>query len=227
MSELQKMLNTSLSFEKQILTHEVRARKIAFAISITAIAFALLCIAALIVMLPLKQTEIELYTVDSHTGRAEYVSRIKEKDLSTEVAMAKSFAANYARLREGYNYFSLQNSYDTVQLFNSGQVNTDYLSWFASSDAPDTVFQNSANVVETEVISNLISEATSPDMLATLRLKKTIRHVADGSTRTELWNIRLTYHYAPQKTLTESQREINPLGFIVTSYQRDKELRKE
>lgn len=227
MSELQKMLNTSLSFEKQILTHEVRVKKFAFAIAIIAIVFSLLCIAALIIILPLKHTDIELYTVDSHTGRAEYISRVKEKDLLSEIAMAKSFAANYVRLREGYNYFALQNSYDTVQLFNSGPVNTDYLSWFSGPDAPDTFYQNSANFVETEVISNIISDATLPDKLATLRLKKIIRRVADGSNRIELWNIRLTYHYTPQKALTDAQRESNPLGFTVTSYQRDKELRKE
>ncbi|HEE9941887.1 TPA: type IV secretion system protein [Citrobacter freundii] len=227
MSELQKTLNTSQSFEKVMLTRDARAKKLAFVIAAVATVFALLSVVAVIVMLPLKHTEVELYTVDSHSGRAEYVTRVKEKDISTKEAMAKAFAANYATLREGYNYFALQSNYDTVQLFNSGQVNADYLAWFAGQDAPDKVYQNAANVVETEVISNIISQATAPDMLATLRLKRTIRHVVDGATRVEFWNVRLTYHYVPHKALTDAQRESNPLGFIVTSYQRDKELRKE
>ncbi|WP_337049929.1 type IV secretion system protein [Serratia fonticola] len=227
MAELQNLLNTSQSFEKTMLTKESRAKKLAFVIAAVATVFALLCVVAIIVMLPLKQTNVELYTIDSHTGRSEYVSRVKDKDISTEEAMAKAFAANYVMRREGYNYFALQNDYDTVQLFNSEQVNTDYLDEFAGAEAPDKVYQDAANVAEPEIISNVISPATAPDKLATLRLKKTIRHVVDGVTRVEFWDIRLTYHYAPRKALTEAQRESNPLGFIVTSYQRDKELRKE
>ena len=69
--------------------------------------------------------------------------------------------------------------------------------------------------------------ATGPDNLATLRIKRTIRRIADNSVKTDVWNIRLTYRYVPHQQLTDSQREVNPLGFIVTSYQRDKELRGE
>ncbi|MBS0847038.1 type IV secretion system protein [Citrobacter sp. JGM124] len=227
MSELPKILNTSRSFEKVMLTRDAQAKKLAGIIAAAATLLALLSMMAVIVMLPLKHTEVALYTVDSHSGRAEYVTRIKEKDIASEEAMAKAFAAHYAKLREEYNYFALQNNYDTVQLFNSGQVNADYLAGFAGPDAPDKVYQNAANLVEIEVISNLISLATAPDKLATLRLKKTIRHIVDGATRVEFWNIRLTYRYLPHQALTEAQRESNPLGFTVTSYQRDKELRKE
>ena len=227
MSELQKILNTSQSFESVMLNRDRRDKKIAIAIAVVATVFALLCLVALIVLLPLKNTEVDLYTVDSHSGRAEYVTRVKENAITSEEALAKAFAANYTKLREGYNYFSLQNDYDTVQLFNSAQVNASYLALFAGQDAPDKVYQNAQNVVDIEVISNLISPATAPDMLATLRIKRTIRHVVDGATRVEFWVVRLTYHYEPQKALTEAQRESNPLGFIVTSYQRDKELRKE
>jgi type IV secretion system protein VirB8 len=227
MNELSQVIEASKSFEAHRLTQESRSKKVAWAIAIAGGVFALLCVVAIIVMLPLKQTDVELYTVDSHTGRAEFVSRVRDKDISTEEAMAKAFAANYVSLRERYNYFSLQNDYDTVQLFNSDTVNADYLAWFDSKDAPDKVWQNAANVVDTEVISNVITPATAPDNLATLRLKKTIRHVADGATRTEFWDLRVTYHYLPQKALTDAQRESNPLGYIVTSYQRDKELRKE
>jgi Type IV secretory pathway, component VirB8 len=172
MAELQNLLNTSQSFEKTMLTKESRAKKLAFVIAAVATLFALLCVVAIIVMMPLKQTDVELYTIDSHTGRSEYISRVKDKDISSEEAMAKAFAANYVMRREGYNYFALQNDYDTVQLFNSEQVNTDYLDWFAGADAPDKVYQDAANVADPEIISNVISPATAPDMLATIRLKK-------------------------------------------------------
>ena len=39
--------------------------------------------------------------------------------------------------------------------------------------------------------------------------------------------ILMTYRYFPQKKMTASEREVNPFGFIVTSYQRFKEKSDE
>ena len=88
---------------------------------------AAMAIAAIIILLPLKTTDTELWSVDKQTGRYEYMTRVKERDISSEKALAHSLAAHYVRLREGYNYFSLQRDYDDVQLFNSDSVNRDYL----------------------------------------------------------------------------------------------------
>jgi type IV secretion system protein VirB8 len=155
------------------------------------------------------------------------MTRIKERDISTQDALAHSLAAHYVRLREGYNYFSLQRDYDDVQLFNSDSVNKDYLDGFNSDQAPDVIFNKAEYVVYIDIISNVHASATAPDHLATLRIRRTIRRIADNSVKTDVWNIRLTYRYLPRKQLTDSQREVNPMGFIVTSYQRDKELRTE
>lgn len=228
MSELKTMLATAQSFEKHMLTREERrSKKVAWSVAVCALLVVVLLIIALIVMLPLKTTLVKLYTVDGHNGCAEYVSEVKELGVTTEAAMAKAFAANYVRLREGYNYFSLQNDYDQVQLFSSDAVRADYLATFAGKDAPDKVYQDADYVVDTAVISNVISAATAPDMFATLRVKRTVRQVQNGSTREEFWDIRLTYHYLPHEKLTGAQHESNPLDFIVTSYQRDQELRKK
>ncbi|WP_414146667.1 VirB8/TrbF family protein [Enterobacter sp. 148H3] len=37
----------------------------------------------------------------------------------------------------------------------------------------------------------------------------------------------MTYRYFPQKKMTASEREVNPFGFTVTSYQRFKEKSDE
>ncbi|GAB7197428.1 hypothetical protein OS31_34280 [Dickeya oryzae] len=114
-----------------------------------------------------------------------------------------------------------------MQLFNSDSVNRDYLDEFNGNQAPDVIFNKAEYVVSVEIISNIHAPATAPDYLATLRVKRIIRRIADNTVKTDIWNIRLTYRYLPRKQLTDSQREVNPLGFIVTSYQRDKELRGE
>lgn len=227
MSEVNNVIDASRTFESVILEKDIREKKVAWLMAAVGFALAAMAIAAIIILLPLKTTEIELWSVDKQTGRYDYMTRIKERDISTEASLAHALAANYVKRREGYNYFSLQRDYDDVQLFNSDGVNKDYLDGFNGDQAPDVVFNKAEYVVSIDIISNVHAPATAPDHLATLRIKRTIRRVADNSVKTDVWNIRLTYRYLPRKQLTDSQREVNPLGFIVTSYQRDKELRSE
>lgn len=227
MSEVNNVIDASRSFESVILEKDAREKKVAWLMAAVGFVLAAMAIAAIIILLPLKTTEIELWSVDKQTGRYDYMTRIKERDISTEASLAHALAANYVKRREGYNYFSLQRDYDDVQLFNSDGVNKDYLDGFNGDQAPDVVFNKAEYVVAIDIISNVHAPATAPDRLATLRIKRTIRRVADNSVKTDVWNIRLTYRYLPRKQLTDSQREVNPLGFIVTSYQRDKELRSE
>ncbi|MFJ5475279.1 virB8 family protein [Pectobacterium carotovorum] len=227
MSETENIIASSRTFESVLLEKDEREKKLAWRIAAIGFALAAMAITALIILLPLKNTEIELWSVDKQTGRYEYMTRIKEQNISTEKALAQALAAHYVRLREGYNYFALQRDYDDVQLFNSDSVNRDYLDGFNSNQAPDVIFNKAEYVVSIDIISNVHATATDPDHLATLRIKRTIRRIVDNSVKTDVWNIRLTYRYLPRKQLTDSQREVNPLGFIVTSYQRDKELRGE
>ncbi|MGI8455083.1 virB8 family protein [Pectobacterium carotovorum] len=227
MSETENIIASSRTFESVLLEKDEREKRIAWRIAAIGFALAVMAITALIIVLPLKTTEIELWSVDKQTGRYEYMTRIKEQNISTEKALAQALAAHYVRLREGYNYFALQRDYDDVQLFNSDSVNRDYLDGFNSNQAPDVIFNKAEYVVSIDIISNIHATATDPDHLATLRIKRTIRRIVDNSVKTDVWNIRLTYRYLPRKQLTDSQREVNPLGFIVTSYQRDKELRGE
>nr|WP_113867792.1 type IV secretion system protein [Brenneria salicis]NMN92903.1 type IV secretion system protein VirB8 [Brenneria salicis ATCC 15712 = DSM 30166]RBP60979.1 type IV secretion system protein VirB8 [Brenneria salicis ATCC 15712 = DSM 30166]RLM29754.1 hypothetical protein BHG07_14450 [Brenneria salicis ATCC 15712 = DSM 30166] len=227
MPETEKVLASSRNFETVILEKDAREKKVAWLMAAVGFILAAMAIVALIIQLPLKTTDIELWSVDKQTGRYEYMTRIKERDISTEDALAHSLAAHYVRLREGYNYFSLQRDYDDVQLFNSDSVNKEYLDGFNSDQAPDVIFNKAEYVVYIDIISNVHASATAPDHLATLRIRRTIRRIADNSVKTDVWNIRLTYRYLPRKQLTDSQREVNPMGFIVTSYQRDKELRTE
>ncbi|WP_413741651.1 virB8 family protein [Sodalis sp. RH15] len=227
MSETEKVLATSRTFEAVILEKDERTRKVAWLMAAVGFILAAMAIAALIILLPLKTTEIELWSVDKQTGRYEYMTRIKARDISSEESLSHALAANYVKLREGYNYFSLQHDYDDVQLFNSDSVNKEYLAGFNSDQAPDVIFNKAEYVVYIDIISNVHASATAPDHLATLRIRRTIRRIADNSVKTDVWNIRLTYRYLTRKQLTDSQREVNPMGFIVTSYQRDKELRTE
>ena len=227
MSEVDKITAASRQFETAILERDTRLKKAGWIVSGL---FFIICIimgVAIVVMLPLKQTITELYSIDKQTGRIEYMTTVKESELSESDALNKAETAAYVVRRERYNYFALQKDYNDTQLFNSDKVNQQYLDLFNSDHSPDIIYEKAGYVVNIDVISNVHSDATAPDRLATLRVKRTIRRISDGTETTDFMNIRLTYRYVPSMELTDAEREINPLGFIVTSYQRDKDLRTE
>ncbi|EKY2038143.1 type IV secretion system protein [Cronobacter sakazakii] len=224
MSE-QKLIAESRTFEQQMIDRDKRATKAGFIVGGVGLLIAVLALVAVVVMLPLKQTDVELYTVDNHTGRVEHITRISKTSLTAEEAYQKAMAANYVKIRERYVYPSLQDDYETVQMYNSPEVNNDYLALYAGKNAPDKVYNNGANTVKIDILSSQITDGTAPDKVATIRYKKTIRRLVDNQTRYEYWDARFTFHSDPNKEMSDEEREVNYFGFTVTSWQTDREIR--
>ncbi|EBP3482414.1 type IV secretion system protein [Salmonella enterica subsp. enterica] len=224
MSE-QKLIAESRSFEQREIDRDKRAAKAGFVVGGAGLLIAVLAVAAILVMLPLKETIVELVTVDNHTGRQEHITRASKTSITAEEAYQKAMSANYVKVRERYVYPSLQDDYETVQVYNAPQVNDDYLTLYAGKNAPDKVYQNGAHTVKVEILSNQITDGTAPDKVATVRYKKIIRRLADNSTRNEYWDARFTFHSDPEKEMSDAEREINYFGFTVTSWQTDREIR--
>lgn len=219
------LIAAAKTFEQRNIDAGKRAGKAGFIVGAAGLLLAIMCMGVVIIMLPLKQTKVELYTVDNHTGDGQFVTSVSRSSLTAQEAVERAGVARYIKMREGYNYFQLQSDYDTVQLFGTPDVNNAFLAWYAGKSAPDEVYQKAAYVVNVDIISSQISDSTSPDRLATVRFKKTIRKVADNAIQTEYWDVRMTFHYEPDREMKARDREANPLGFTVTSYQRDKEIR--
>lgn len=160
MSE-QKLIAESRTFEQQMIERDKRATKAGFVVGGMGLLIAVLALVAVVVMLPLKQTDVELYTLDNHTGRVEHVTRTSKTSLTATEAYQKAMAANYVKVRERYVYPSLQDDYETVQVYNAPEVNDDYLALYAGKNAPDKVYKNGAHTVKVEILSNQITDATA------------------------------------------------------------------
>lgn len=216
-------LKTAQGFE---LKWRQRDKTIAFIIAAIGTVFGLLSLIAIIILLPLKQTNTELYVADKLAGTVEKVTTAEKGELSENSALARYFTQQYVRLREGYDYFRLQHDYDTVQRYGNKVVNKAYLDWWNSSSAPDKVFKDAEYTAEITFITNFISASSNPDnpdLLSTLRFRKDIRDVLSGNVQPEYWTVRMTWRFEPPQAMTDAQRANNPLGFVVTSYQREKE----
>lgn len=222
---IEDKIETAKAFEKIIEAHNEHSKKMAWTIAGVSSLLAVCSILAVVTLTPLKKTELAIVSVDKTTGRTELITQVKEEEIVQADALARYFVDKYIQLREGYNYPSLQSDYETVQLYSANAVKDDYLRLFDSEQAPDKIYNNNSSHVDIDIISNIISNATPPEKLSTVRFKKTTRNFKTGLVTTDFWTARITYRFEPSKKMQSSEREINPLGFIVTSYVAVKDVR--
>ena len=71
MSE-QKLIAESRTFEQQMIERDKRATKAGFVVGGVGLLIAVLALVAVVVMLPLKQTDVELYTASIDQGLNEH-----------------------------------------------------------------------------------------------------------------------------------------------------------
>jgi type IV secretion system protein VirB8 len=88
MSE-QTLIADSRTFEQQMIERDKRATKAGFMVGGAGLLIAALALIAVVLMLPLKQTVVELYTVDNHTGRVEHVTRTSKTSLTAEALIRR------------------------------------------------------------------------------------------------------------------------------------------
>ncbi|MGU0161916.1 VirB8/TrbF family protein [Escherichia coli] len=95
-------------------------------------------LAALILLLPLKTTTVELYTLDRQTGASS--ASPPSARTSGRLRGARSLAdCVYVKRREGAT-ISPFSRYRETQMFDGDEVDKEYLDWFNSPDALDARF---------------------------------------------------------------------------------------
>ena len=121
-----------LSIEKS----ERRAWRVAFA----SVGVAVLAIAAIAMMMPLKESVPYVIRVDNTTGVPDIVTAITDKAVTGDEVMDKYWLAHYVRARETYDWYTLQRDYNTVGLLSSANVGQGYAQLFEGKDALDKTY---------------------------------------------------------------------------------------
>ena len=217
--------DTAKSFEVLISLKNEQSVRVAWRVASIAIALSFLSVGALWFVLPLKKTEIAVVRVDNITGRTELLNSATHENIPQQVALEKYFTSLYVKLRERYNYYSSQVDYDTVPIYSAEPVSNDYVDLWAGDSAPDKIYQGPNHVATIDIISNIISDSSPPDKVATVRFAKHIRNVVNNTAVVEYFVARVTFRMiTPQNTSTEIRLN-NPLGFTVVEYLLEKEMR--
>jgi type IV secretion system protein VirB8 len=198
-------------------------RNIWMIVGLISLLIALMAVAAVVGLTPLKRVEPIVIEVDKASGKAE-VATTYDGDvtqLSVQEQLAKYFINKYLVARESHNpNLDLEDNYVLVQELSEGAAFSNYAKRF-TEDAPDNPFTrygNNTARVKISSISFLRSDT------ATVRYTLIEEKGQEADKQTHFIDI-LNYKFVNVPT-DEAARLKNPLGFKVTEYRSDIEIVK-
>jgi len=177
----------------------------------------LLLTLAILVMLPLKTTDVRLVRVDSSTGIVDQVVKLTDARETYDEAMTKFFLRRVVALRETYTRAQLQNNYDQSVLFTApsarAQLKADFS--FDNLNGPYKRYGELGTAAVQIVTISFVAKN-----VAQVRYVRTDRK--GGAETQSHWVATVEFRYVAQPA-GEEARGVNPLGFQVTNYRNDPE----
>lgn len=218
---------TAISYVASIRYLVEKSNKRAWLIAIISAIIALASICAIAYMTPLKQSVPYVIRVDNTTGMVDIITSVKDTEFSSNEALDKYFTSLYVKTREGYHYNLLTQDYTLTQILSSPQVAQDYVKIYEGENARQEVLKNN-NEVSIDINSVVLGESADIKT-ATIRFNATTNVLNDkgrSAVQTSAKVATLSYEYSPADLTTEDERLQNPLGFKVTTYRIDDEIRR-
>ena len=187
------------------------------------IIFALTTISAVIgiVILGNNKTVVPfLIKVDNATGIVEPVTRLSGIYTPQE-AISRYFVVRYVLARENYSKFDITAAAETLRTMSSENTYRELAKTlnFRSENSPYKLYG------ETGKASIAIKSIVFRGSIASIRYRKDAIY-SNGQENHSHWLATLEFKYTGMP-LSESDRLINPLGFVVTNYRNDPEIVSE
>lgn len=175
-------------------------------------------VAGMAMLAPLKTVVPLVFRVDEANGAVERVYDVRGGQMAATDATTRFFLWQYVRLRQGYSAPEAQASFEAVALMSSPVVQNQYATDFRGSNpnSPQVLLgrDGSASV-------RWISTSMLGPKLAQIRFVQQ-ESKAGTALPPKRMIATIAFDYSPGQ-LTSSALNVNPLGFVVTSYRADQE----
>lgn len=207
-------LEKTRGLERDYTAELISSRRWAWRVAGLAGLLALVSVGAVVGLTPLKQPpEMYVVRVDDATGAIEHVSTLGEPLDQYGERIDKYFLNSFVRNCEGYNWYTIQEQFDTCALLSAQPIQTQYGKRYEGPNAPTERLGTQGNI-DVSVHSITLGANNS----ATVRFTTTEREASTGRADNERHLIAtMAYHYV-NVPLSESVMRRNPLGFQVIRY---------
>jgi|GEM_PF-1123372 len=185
---------------------------------------AVLAMSALVILAPFYKIVPLTFEVDKLTGQAQLVDITGPMPMTSTEAMDKHWVADYVRTRERFVWTLLQLDYDHTMNLSDERVAREYRAEYEGSQARDKRLGPSTD--ERVKILGVTLPPNEPGK-AVVRFERITRR--DGTDiETANYVASLAYKYEPPAIFSRERNVIdNPLGFKVTGFVVDQELKSK
>ncbi|KPF78365.1 hypothetical protein IP88_04195 [alpha proteobacterium AAP81b] len=209
------------SFEADRLRSAERSRRVAWAVASSAGLVAAAACFAVAALAPLKTVVPLAFRVDNTTGAVERVYDVRGGDMEATEAMRRHFLWEYVRHRQSYSAGEAEANFNAVSLTSSPTVQQLYAAEFRGSNpmSPQVLLGKDGEATVRWLGTSFLS-----DRLAQVRFEQVERKGLIALPPRRLIAT-IAYDFAPG-AVADAAININPLGFVVTSYRADQEVVK-
>lgn len=162
---------------------------------------------------PITESVPYILRVDQATGSVDMMTTVTDQKLTQNQAVDRYFVAEFVRNFEGYNYNTIQTTYDRTLAMADIPVQNQYKKIYSGDYARHTILGESGNIsVE---ITSVIIDGSDQAPVARVRFKTTT--MKSGQPTVNYYISTVGYKYNV-KSMSSDKRLLNPLGFTVASY---------
>lgn len=182
---------------------------------------AILSLACLLALMPLKQFEPYVITVDKTTGHLEVARELASGPISQDEAMTQSLMVRYVTAREGYFPALNPANYDSVVLWSEGQALSDYQRYWSQGnpDNPAKIYGDDTDISTQIRGVSFLNERTASVRFTRIQKER-------GREQRSHWVAIIGFRFV-ETPARMRERFQNPLGFQVSSYRLDQEALEE
>lgn len=213
---------TVVEFEKSIIEIKDARIKLLNKGLIASMVVCVLLALSLIIITPLKTSVPYLLRVDNTTGFVDKLEPYNASKSTVNEAVVRYFIAKYIVNRESYDWFTIQSMFDFVEETSSPNVFASYRGYLSSDYSPLKKLGKKMKQITTVNSISFLNDTT-----VQVRFTKEFEENDGREVKTlpkTQWLATLSFDFS-KPIRTEKQRLINPLGFAVTSYKLDAEVK--
>lgn len=208
--------------ERDFVGELIASRKVAFRLAYIAGGLAIVAVAAVAMLAPLKKTDVVVVKVDKATGYTEVATKLQQQSPTQGEATDMYWLRQYVLKRETYDYNTVQDDYNTTMLLSSSKVQSLYSQLYAGKNGLDKQLKDNFRIVVGTKSVTISPTAPGTAVVRFWTEKRQTTPQVNPPVR-ENWIATIGYEYLNAK-MTAQDRLVNPLGFQVTTYRVDAEV---
>jgi len=217
--DLKSYFAEAQSWDRERFVAAERSKRLAWIVAGAASAIAVVGVASVAMLSPLKTVVPYVVTVDRSTGATEVTQQLRgDKTVTYDEAVRKYFLANYVRSREGWIPQARQEFFNQVLALSAPEEQRRWISFY-KKDNPDSP-QNQLTASDTVFVAVRAVSFISPTV-AQVRFTKRLERDGQATETPAIATITFDILSKPE---SEAGRYANPLGFQVKAYRADVEI---